>query len=127
MTVHYISDWSQYSAMLACSRLRGRHTGYAIAEEFENILSSLQIADKVLLTVTDSASNMIKAFSLPGFQDEDVDGDDDNEFENDSDNEEEELLQGDAAIYEDLNEHIPCFAHTLQLVVKDGLKQALTI
>ncbi len=32
MTVHYISDWSLYSAMLACSRFRGRHTGYAIAE-----------------------------------------------------------------------------------------------
>ena len=29
----------------------------------------------------------------------------------------------DDMIYDDLYEHIPCFAHTLQLVIKDGFKQ----
>ena len=35
MTVHYISDWSLHSAMLACSRFRESDTGFAIADEFE--------------------------------------------------------------------------------------------
>ena len=72
---------------------------------------------------------MLKAFSLHGFEEE---NDDYSEDEND-DSEGEEVeklempqeLQDD--IYSDLNQHIPCFAQALQLVIKDGFKQAPSI
>ena len=109
--------------MLACCRFRGSHTGFAIAKEFEKVLSSFQVAKKVIVTVTDSTANMMKAFSLYRLPSDDGE----KEFEDcDSDNEEEVdvNVDNDAAYYGDLHEHIPCFAHTLQLVIKDGLQQA---
>ena len=54
--------------------------------------------------------NMTKAFSLPGFPVVD-DGDI-------ADSLEMSDLQDDLH-----NEHIPCYAHTLQLFIKDGFKQ----
>ena len=76
------------------------------------------------MVVSDSAANMVKAFSLPGFKGADVDDNADEDMESD-------LLPTDESesqeFYDDLcqvNEHVPCFAHVLQLVVKDGLKQA---
>ena len=118
MTAHYIADGTQHSAMLACSRFRGSHTGFAIAKEFEKVLSSFQVAKKEIVTVTDSAANMMKAFSLYRLPSD--------EFE-DCDSNEEEVdvnVDNDAAYYSDFHEHIPCFAHTLQLAIKDGLQQA---
>lgn len=68
---------------------------------------------------------MIKAFSLPRFsaQPED-DSDDDSELEDEF--EASSVLPAD--IYDDItNEHIPCFAHTMQLAIKDVFKQASSI
>ena len=92
-------------------------------------IASFQISRKVSFTITDSASNMLKAFSLPGFEEE---NDDDSEDEiDDSEGEEVEKLEMPQElqddIYSDLNQHIPCFAHILQLVIKDGFKQAPSI
>ena len=86
MTVHYVADGTLHSAMLACSRSHGSHTGFAIAEEFEKVSSSFQVAKKVIVTATDSAANMMKAFSLYRLPSDDGE----KEFEDcDSDNEEE--------------------------------------
>ena len=70
--------------------------------------------------ITDNAANMVAAFSLPGYgaatHDDDEDDDDD-----------DDLVEAKDSISEDIvlsTEHDPCFAHTIQLVVKDGLKDA---
>ena len=129
MTAHYITDWCLQSVMLACSRFRGSHTGDAISEEYEKIMASFQISNKVSFIISDSASNMIKAFSLPGFEEE---YDDNLEDESDDDSEEEgrenvETLEELEDFYSELNQHVSCFAHVLQLVIKDGFTQAASI
>ena len=129
MTAHYITDWCLQSVMLAGSRFRGSHTGDAISEEYEKIMASFQISNKVSFIISDSASNMIKAFSLPGFEEE---YDDNLEDESDDDSEEEgrenvETLEELEDFYSELNQHVSCFAHVLQLVIKDGFKQAASI
>ncbi|KAK2157685.1 hypothetical protein LSH36_186g00054 [Paralvinella palmiformis] len=61
--------------------------------------------------ITDNGSNMLKAFRLPGFSTE-PESDDEDELEAVDLNHDLQLL----------TEHDPCFAHSLQLVVKDGFK-----
>ena len=44
ITIHYIHDWKLESAMLACNRFKGRHTGENIFQEYEtpsHLLKSL--------------------------------------------------------------------------------------
>ena len=57
---------------------------------------------------------MLKAFSLPGFVDTDDQDPDEPDHTTDDD-------PSDTA-FDDLPDNMSCFAHTLQLVVKDGLK-----
>jgi hypothetical protein len=82
-----IDNWSMKSVMLACSRFRGSHTAENIAEEFQNTMDSFDISSKVSFIITDSAANMMKAFSLPGFEkfrNEHSEGDEHSEDENDN-------------------------------------------
>ena len=123
ITTHYISpDWERRSAMLACKPFSGRHTAENISAQFEETLTVFDISTKVSHVVSDSASNVRSAFSLPGYVQEPVEdlvGDDI------SDNEDSEIETDIVEnIFAFLPEHDPCFAHTLQLVVKDGLKEA---
>uniref|UniRef100_A0A671QI13 HAT C-terminal dimerisation domain-containing protein n=1 Tax=Sinocyclocheilus anshuiensis TaxID=1608454 RepID=A0A671QI13_9TELE len=57
-------------AALACKRLRGRHTFDVIAAELEQIHSSYGLLNEVVATVTDNASNFIKAFKTYQIQEE---------------------------------------------------------
>jgi hypothetical protein len=125
MTAHYITnDWKLMSVLLCCNRFRGRHTGENIYQEYENVVRQFGIDQKVNHVVTDTARNMIKAFKLPGYT----------EDEDEDDEEEEDCDHGQGG--EELNieaetnfptEHHGCFAHVLQLVVKDGFKVAKQI
>ena len=75
--------------------------------------------------VTDSESNVHKAFlALPGYEDDTKeDSESENMSEDDTDSQDDcELV--DMSSEKDLLEHHSCFAHTLQLIVKDGLKKA---
>ena len=70
---------------------------------------------KVAVIVTDNASNMVKAFTLPGM-----------DINSDSDDNDGSLNNIDVT---DELDFLPpqrhsCFAHTLQLVVRDGLRDA---
>ena len=114
MTAHYIIDNKLHKAMLACRRFRGSHTADNIYNMYQEICSIYNITGRVLRVVTDNASNMLKAFSLPGMEQSDSD---------ESDNECEQL-EGDE-YFEHLSvERCSFFAHTLQLVIKDSLKDA---
>lgn len=117
ITAYYNTDWTFKSVVLACKRFRGRHTADKIIRQGEACLEEFGIARKISIIVTDNASNMTAAFSLPGYEIED-EKDDEHGFDDMHDTEEldvEEIIPG---------EHMPCLAHTVQLVVKDELKKA---
>ena len=72
-----------------------------------------------------SAANVVKAFSLPGFTE--VSNEECSDSEDDCvDNSLEDVEDRDKIYYDlyEICQHVPCFAHTLQLVIKDGFKQA---
>ena len=60
-------DWTLKSAMLACKRFKGRHTGENIEEVYNEIVSAFDVTSKVSAVITDNAANMVKAFALPGY------------------------------------------------------------
>ena len=74
--------------------------------------------------ITDSASNVKKAFlTLPGYEDvEDHTASNDSEAEGKSEAKTCENVSLDKS--QVLFEHHACFAHVLQLVVKDGMAKA---
>ena len=123
MTAHFIQNWTLQSVMLACKRFKGRHTAENIRHEYEETVSAFEISHKITAIVTDNASNMIKAFdfSLPGYEDDNTSAEDDSDDEN-ADIESVDTTNTNE--FECLPHHTACYAHTLQLVVKDGLKDA---
>ena len=121
MTGHFIVDFKLKSVMLACNRFRGSHTGEEILLHFKRIESDFEINGKVDNIVTDNGSNMLKAFRLLSLKNEDDHGDetDDDIIEAvDVDSE----LQAESGTVKP--KHYPCFSHTVQLVVKDGMAHA---
>ena len=110
ITGHFVEDYHLNNIMLACHRLTGSHTAENIHESYTRTVETFAVQAKVGFIVTDNAANMIKAFSLPGF---DVLSDSDSDL--------------DTVDITDQLDYLPpsrlsCFAHTLQLVVKGGLK-----
>lgn len=104
--------------------LAGRHTGENINASFTNCLKRFGIYNKTKFIITDNAANMKRAFSAQLLVDDDVD-----------DNVEETANVDNEDLWEDVNEleqevealtqgklRLSCFAHTLQLVICDGLK-----
>ena len=127
---HILINWEIISYLLACWQIFGAHTGENILADFEEIAGDFQIKPKIFKAITDNASNMKKAFqpiSLPGFvlaDDESEDEDDDNESLGISI---EECEEQDQDLQLDNLERISCFAHTLQLCVKDGINASRQI
>ena len=122
ITRHFIEDWAMRTVMITCKRFNGRHTADNIRYEYEEAISKFEISDKILTIVTDNASNMMKAFdfSLPGFTPENEDDDESDTEEHDTN----ENLEKSDQLEGYLPTHSRCYAHTLQLVVKDGLNDA---
>ena len=107
---------------LECNRFRGEHNGENIAQNYEELISFYKLKGKVIHIVTDNASNMLKAFRLPGFDVLIAD-----ELDSEPSDEEDEVDIQSVDVTNSLSylpEHDSCFIHTLQLVVKDGFKQA---
>ena len=104
------------SAMLACRRFHGSHTCEGILQHF------MGISGKVDNIITDNGSNMLKAFRLMDLQNEAINSD------STESHDEEELQPVEISNCSDLDiikpNHYSCFAHTLQLVVKDGMENA---
>lgn len=126
VTAHWLStenlSLQLKSQLLACNRFKGSHTGERICEEFEQICEEYQIRRKVEHIICDNAANMKKAFStcFPG-QGDGEDDLDDSDIWNDLIVEEQEMVEKSFSTKSQTR--LQCFAHTLQLVIGDGLKE----
>ncbi|KAI4794639.1 hypothetical protein KUCAC02_031938 [Chaenocephalus aceratus] len=113
------------SNLLACDRFKGSHTAERICEQVEAVCGEYSIKNKIDYIISDNAANMRKAFTVcfpTDQEDEDVDEEDDlddPELWHDLSLEDQETV--DAALAKE--QRLQCFAHTLQLVVGDGLKE----
>uniref|UniRef100_A0A096M2K3 BED-type domain-containing protein n=1 Tax=Poecilia formosa TaxID=48698 RepID=A0A096M2K3_POEFO len=111
------------SYLLDCRRFTGRHSGEHIASAFEEITEEYGIRDKISYIITDNAPNMKCAFKVHMPQQQSDDS------ESEEDNLDDEHLWEDINSEEDIDlpwssgERLSCFAHSLQLVVHDGMKE----
>lgn len=123
--------------LLGCNRFLGKHTGERICEQFESLCEDYGIRNKIDYILSDNASNMRRAFTIcfPASIDEgDIDSD---MIQNVEDFDDDELWQDlpandqqqvDAILSRSARKkQLRCFAHTLQLVVSDGLKETKCI
>ncbi len=145
ITAHFIRDWKLHSCALACKRFRGRHTAENIYSLYEEVIAAFKLADHVMHITTDSGSNILKAFNLPGYEDDSPSSSDESGDHSDEEADDEgdgaglfDLLQGepqyehvdgsqDDDLLKFIADHDPCFIHCLQSVVKDGFKNATQI
>ncbi|CAF2212088.1 unnamed protein product [Rotaria magnacalcarata] len=127
---------------------RRKHTSEKLSAEFDRIIQLYNLNGKVVRLITDNASNNLAAFNniiLPGFEDyfneiteDDESGSESNDEESDdcgsNGNKRLEANEVDDSVYQTtLNApaeeefmRLPCFSHSLQLVVNDGIKASGT-
>lgn len=131
VTVHWIEKEAERiqlkTNLLACNRFKGSHTAERICDQFEAVCDEYNIKDKLDYIISDNAANMRKAFTVcfPSEQEDDDDRDhlDDPELWCDLTLEDQQTV--DAAMAK--KQRLQCFAHTLQLVVGDGLKETKVV
>ena len=67
ITGHYFSaEWKLQHIMLACNRIRGRHTAENNVIWFDEVISDFHIAEQIKHIVTDSGSNVKKKLFFHG-------------------------------------------------------------
>ncbi|KAL0199462.1 hypothetical protein M9458_008002 [Cirrhinus mrigala] len=113
------------SFLLDCRRFCGKHSGENIAMAFDEIVDEYNIASKVEYIITDNAANMKCAFEVKLPQDEQHSDESDVEH-GDLDDESlwEDVTWEDETVLTRRRQRLSCFAHSLQLVVHDGMKEA---
>lgn len=135
VTAHFMeiekNNPSLQTVLLSCERFTGSHTGERISEKFEEICDNFNIKHKLDYIICDNAANMRKAFTVcfpSATTTESDDGDEDlensNLWEDISENfqDDVETIQSSCR-----QQRLQCFAHSLQLVVRDGLKETKTL
>jgi hypothetical protein len=127
------------SMLLKFQSFRGSHTGQDIAQAIEECIADNSLHHKVHYVVSNNASNMKKALNFVffssgprGTKDSCLNSGSNSANANLS-TEDDDALMDDASLYEDLpgdeidnsiiGERVPCFAHSLQLVIRDGLQK----
>uniref|UniRef100_A0A9J7XLQ1 BED-type domain-containing protein n=1 Tax=Cyprinus carpio carpio TaxID=630221 RepID=A0A9J7XLQ1_CYPCA len=112
------------SAVLACERIRGRHTYDVIAAKVSQIHAEFQIQGKVSATVTDNGSNFVKAFNEYGGceMNDEMDSTDDVQFADVYAVLQEEQEEEELNVFLPL--HHQCAAHTLNLIATTDLDKA---
>lgn len=124
VTVHLFSFGKPESYLVAFRTFEGSHTGQRIADEMDTVMEDFNITNRTRFIVTDNASKMKKAMCILLGNDEvsaSVDtyfGFDDPSVWEDHDDDALNVPEGCT--------RLPCFAHSLQLVIRDGL-QNLTV
>ena len=142
-TVHTFIQCAAENYLLSFVSFKGSHIGKKIAEAIENIVETNNLQGKLSNIVTANASNMKKTKTLVNefaqevqdIQDDD-DDDDGIHCRSNADNDNTVVLDDDS-LWENLDaddevflnqvsyrncvSRLACFAHTQQLVVKDGL------
>uniref|UniRef100_A0A3B4ZNS1 Uncharacterized protein n=1 Tax=Stegastes partitus TaxID=144197 RepID=A0A3B4ZNS1_9TELE len=114
----YLLDWRCFT---------GRHSGERIASAFEEITEEDGIRQKISYIITDNAANMKCAFKVHMPQQQSDDS------ESEEENLDDEHLWEDMTSVEDTElpwssvERLSCFAHSLQLVVNDGMKEVWAV
>ena len=126
VTVHTFLDGMLESHLLVFKALSGSHTGQKIADEMDAKVRDFGVKDKVVIVVTDNASNMLKAmclfFPLPDdSRQNDAAHVDDTELWKDLPDEEAEVA------ISDMGSRIACFCHSIQLVVRGGLEKTAAV
>lgn len=137
MTAHTIIENDYKSYLLSFERLHGKHSGEALAAEFDRVVQLYNLDDKIVRLITDNASINLAAFDdiiLPVFEDYFEEFEDDvsaveGEGEEDNEENDEGTAEVDGSkhlhtgeVDEDEFLRLPCFCHCLQLVVNDGIK-----
>ena len=112
---------------LGCKRFRGQHNAENITEHYEEIISFYKLQGEITNIITDNASNMFKAFRLPGFDLIAIDGSSSDSCDEDDDDDDSihPINLKNCMTY--IPEHEPCFIHSLQKVVKAGFKETGTV
>lgn len=98
-------------------------TGERICEELEQICEEYKMKKKLDHIICDNAANMKKAFTTCFLGQKNEEDEDDSDIWND-------LLPEEQARVEHFfgsRTRMQCFAHTLQLVVRDGLKETRVV
>lgn len=140
VTCHLFANIKPMSGLLQFIPIDGSHTGQRIAEHIHMVIEEFNLDGKVSFVVSDNASNMRKAFDvlkvLQGQEDEAddlINQDDDEDEENEIDNEnlwqdldENDAREVSAVLYQNCIKRLSCFAHTMQLVVRDGISKLTT-
>lgn len=113
------------SVLQSCDRFTGSHMGERICDKFEFICDCFGIKHKIDYIVCDNVANMKKAFTVcfPNINEADCDEDLDNpslweELQ-------EEHISDIETIHSSCQQQrLQCFAHSLQLVIRDGLMES---
>lgn len=136
---HAIIDSQFKSYVLAFEPIFGNHRASLLLETYETSINKFNIQSKLVRLITDSCSNNIAAFGtliIPGFESyfqNENDDDDDLHFDWNGDEEQTDADVStemesvfnqfiESIVFENESFRLPCYAHTVQLVVNDGLK-----
>ena len=125
MALSYVHEDKLQTRVVAFRRFLGSHTGERIAGMFSKVICDFSVKEKICSLVTDNASNMVKAFKV-SVHDPDMAGVT-GQFDPDTDSIQRMGIQWEN-VQDDINFTLPerhaCLAHTIQLVVNDGMKEA---
>lgn len=123
MACHFLVDFELHSLMLNCQRFRGGHSFESICEVYDDVLDDYNIQNKVSFIVTGNSSKSVKTFTLfPP-----VDADSESEDEEEEDGCELAVVNVEEEMMSFPPEKTSCFAHSLQLVVREALDDIGTI
>ena len=122
ITGHFIEDFELESVMLSCKRFKGALSAENVLTHYQEVISNLNLDGKVGTVVSHNTTNMLTTFiKFQGVKcSEGAETDDNDDSEEDVAVTE---IDADDELFGSLPHHIPCFFHTLQLVLKDGLKE----